>query len=87
MLLFEGLEPLARHGVSMTHLESRPARNGAWEYNFFVDVEGHIEDEAVKKALTEIKAETAVFKISRLLPQGARLSPRQLLSQNKKYWE
>ena len=68
--LFEGLEPLARHGVSMTHLESRPARNGAWEYNFFVDVEGHIEDEAVKKALTEIKAETAVFKFLGSYPKA-----------------
>ena len=54
----------------MTHLESRPARNGAWEYNFFVDVEGHIEDEAVKKALTEIKAETAVFKFLGSYPKA-----------------
>ncbi len=35
------LEPFARHGVSMTRLESRPARTGRWEYLFFVDLTGH----------------------------------------------
>jgi chorismate mutase/prephenate dehydratase len=34
------LEPLARHGVSMTRFESRPARTGLWEYLFFIDFEG-----------------------------------------------
>ena len=60
--LFEVLELLAREHVSMTHLESRPARNGAWEYNFFVDVEGHIEDEPVRKALSAVKENSAIFK-------------------------
>ena len=40
------LEPFAKHGVSMTRLESRPARTGLWEYLFFVDVEGHRDDAA-----------------------------------------
>ena len=35
------IEPLARHGVSMKRFESRPARQGAWEYYFYVDVLGH----------------------------------------------
>ena len=37
---------LPRHGVSMSRLESRPARTGLWEYLFFVDVEGHQDDPA-----------------------------------------
>ncbi len=61
--LFAALEPLSEYGISMMHLESRPARNGAWEYNFFVDVEGHIEDEPVKKALDAIQKNAAVFKL------------------------
>jgi chorismate mutase/prephenate dehydratase len=54
------LEPLARHGVSMTRMESRPSRMGMWEYVFFVDVEGHQRDPAVAVALREL-AERATF--------------------------
>ena len=57
------LEPLAKHGVSMTRLESRPARTGSWEYNFFIDVEGHAQDEKVMKALAELKEHAAFFKL------------------------
>ncbi len=49
------LVPLARHGVSMTKLESRPARSGLWEYVFFVDIEGHQSDSKVAAALLELR--------------------------------
>ncbi|MDR0770862.1 MAG: prephenate dehydratase [Burkholderiales bacterium] len=48
------LEPLAECGVSMTRLESRPARTGLWEYFFFVDLEGHRSDPAVSAALEKL---------------------------------
>ncbi|MCX7945741.1 MAG: prephenate dehydratase [Hydrogenophilus sp.] len=54
------LEPLARYGVSMTKLQSRPAKGGLWEYLFFIDVEGHRTDPPVAAALTEL-AERAAF--------------------------
>ena len=57
------LAPLAKHGVSMTRFESRPARMGAWEYYFYVDLEGHEQDEKVAKALTELKENAAFFKL------------------------
>ena len=38
------LEPLARHGISMTRIESRPSLQRKWHYVFFVDIEGHAED-------------------------------------------
>lgn len=57
------LVPLAKHGVSMTKLESRPARSGLWEYVFFVDVEGHQSDTAVAAALTELKQVAAFLKV------------------------
>jgi chorismate mutase/prephenate dehydratase len=57
------LAPLARHGVSMTRFESRPARMGTWEYYFYVDVEGHAQDDKVAKALAELKENAAFFKI------------------------
>ena len=57
------LEPLARHGVSMTKFESRPAHTGLWEYVFFVDIEGHREDACVAAALQEIDDRAAFLKV------------------------
>jgi chorismate mutase/prephenate dehydratase len=57
------LEPLARHGVSMTRMESRPSRTGMWEYVFFVDIEGHQRDPAVAAALQELGERASFLKI------------------------
>jgi chorismate mutase/prephenate dehydratase len=57
------IEPLARHGVSMKRFESRPARQGNWEYYFHIDLIGHLEDAAVAAALGEIRAQAAFFKL------------------------
>jgi chorismate mutase/prephenate dehydratase len=64
------LAPLAKHGVSMTRFESRPARIGTWEYYFYVDVEGHVEDAAVGRALEELKDNAAFFKVLGSYPLG-----------------
>ncbi|MEF9943002.1 MAG: prephenate dehydratase [Burkholderiaceae bacterium] len=60
--VFHVLSPLATHGVSMSRLESRPARTGTWAYYFYVDVEGHALDEKVARALDELKAACAFYK-------------------------
>ncbi|MEO7494354.1 MAG: prephenate dehydratase, partial [Massilia sp.] len=57
------LAPLAKHNVSMTRFESRPARIGTWEYYFYVDIEGHVFDAAVASALEELRDNAAFFKV------------------------
>jgi chorismate mutase/prephenate dehydratase len=57
------LVPFAKHGVSMSKLESRPAKSGLWEYVFFVDIEGHQADAKVAAALKELKEVAAFVKI------------------------
>jgi chorismate mutase/prephenate dehydratase len=57
------LNPLARHGVSMTRLESRPARSGLWEYVFYMDIEGHQSEARVAAALAELKQVAAFVKV------------------------
>jgi chorismate mutase/prephenate dehydratase len=47
----------------MTRFESRPARMGTWEYYFYVDIEGHLQDGKVSKALAELKENAAFFKV------------------------
>jgi chorismate mutase/prephenate dehydratase len=68
--VFRLLEPLARHGVSMTRFESRPARSGAWEYYFYIDIEGHREDAAVAAALDELVRSAAYVKILGSYPKA-----------------
>lgn len=57
------LQPLADAGISMSRLESRPARGNAWEYIFFVVCEGHRQDPKLAAALAEIEARAAFLKI------------------------
>jgi chorismate mutase/prephenate dehydratase len=57
------LEPFARHGVSMTRFESRPARTGLWEYLFFVDLAGHRDDPPVAAALAELRNKAPFLKL------------------------
>ena len=57
------LVPFAKHGVSLTKLESRPARSGMWEYVFYMDIEGHQDDGKVAVALAELKQVASFVKV------------------------
>jgi chorismate mutase/prephenate dehydratase len=70
--LYKLLEPLARHGVNMSRIESRPSRQGMWEYVFFVDLLGHVQDLPVKQALEEMQAQASLLKILGSYPRAAR---------------
>jgi chorismate mutase/prephenate dehydratase len=65
------LEPLARHGVDMTKLQSRPARAGLWEYVFYADIEGHQQDAHVQAALHELNERAAFVKVLGSYPVAA----------------
>lgn len=61
--LYSLLAPIAEHAVSMTKLESRPARAGLWEYVYFIDMEGHQSDANVVAALQALESRAAFVKI------------------------
>ena len=61
--LFDVLSPFARHGISMNRIESRPSHQSKWEYAFFIDLAGHVEDEAMKQALSELGQHVAKIKV------------------------
>jgi chorismate mutase/prephenate dehydratase len=65
------LTPLSDNGISMTRIESRPSRMGLWEYIFFIDLEGHVNDKNVQNALEIIEKEAALFKILGCYPRAA----------------
>lgn len=56
-LLYKVLEPLARHGLSMRRIESRPGQGHRWEYAFFIDVDGHVEQSPLAEAIAEMQAD------------------------------
>ncbi len=61
--LFDVLSPFARHGISMNRIESRPSHQAKWEYGFFIDLAGHIEDESMQAALAELESHSAQIKV------------------------
>ncbi len=61
--LYNVLSPFAKYGVSMNRIESRPSHTGRWQYAFFIDVSGHVEQDAVKSALSELGEYAADVKI------------------------
>ena len=68
--LLDLLGPLAKHQVSMNKIESRPAPRKKWEYVFFIDIDGHLEDVAVASAVSELKSQAALFKILGSYPRA-----------------
>jgi len=65
------LVPLKTHGVSMTRLESRPARTGQWDYYFYIDLDGHPSEPHVEAALAELRESCAFFKVIGAYPLKA----------------
>ena len=57
-------------GVSMKRFESRPARQGFWEYYFYIDLIGHQNDPAPQAALIELQANSAFFKVAGSYPRA-----------------
>jgi chorismate mutase/prephenate dehydratase len=64
------LEPLARHRVSMTRIESRPSHRRKWDYIFFIDIEGHAEEPHVARALEALKRRASLFRVLGSYPRA-----------------
>ncbi len=68
--LLKMLACFADNSVNMTRIESRPSRRGMWDYVFFVDVEGHIEDEAVAAAVRQLEDQASLVKLLGSYPRA-----------------
>jgi chorismate mutase/prephenate dehydratase len=69
-VLMRLLDPLARHGISMTRIESRPSRRRKWDYVFFVDIDGHADEEPAKTALDEVRTQAELFRVLGAYPKA-----------------
>ncbi|MDD5730471.1 MAG: prephenate dehydratase [Candidatus Omnitrophica bacterium] len=68
--LHDMLIPFKKQKINLTKIESRPSKKKAWDYYFFVDLEGHREDPKVKKALEELETHCKFLKILGSYPLG-----------------
>ncbi len=68
--LHDMLVPFKRYGINLTKIESRPSKIRAWEYYFFVDLEGHYHEAKVQKALAELKKSASHMKVLGSYPVG-----------------
>ena len=68
--LHQMLTCFADNNVSMTRIESRPSRRGMWDYVFFVDIEGHIQDESVIRSLKQLEQCASMIKLLGSYPRA-----------------
>lgn len=68
--LHDMLLPFKKYKINLTKIESRPSKTRAWEYYFFIDMEGHHNDRRVKSALAMLKDKTTYMKILGSYPAG-----------------
>jgi chorismate mutase/prephenate dehydratase len=61
--LFALLYPFEKLGLNLTSIESRPSRKKAWDYYFFIDFQGHVNDPKAQKALAEIEKAALTVKV------------------------
>jgi chorismate mutase/prephenate dehydratase len=61
---------LAENNINMSKIESRPSKNGVWDYLFFADLLGHAADTAMIDSLRKIKENASIFKVLGSFPRG-----------------
>ncbi|MEW5746807.1 MAG: prephenate dehydratase [Nitrospirota bacterium] len=68
--LYEILLPFKKESINLSKIESRPSKRKAWEYIFFIDMAGHVEDKKVQKAIDEVKEHCLYLKHLGSYPVG-----------------
>lgn len=68
--LHDMLSSFSKYGVNLSKIESRPSKRKAWDYYFFLDLEGHREEPKIKKALNELENKCKFLKVLGSYPVG-----------------
>jgi chorismate mutase/prephenate dehydratase len=70
-VLFEALQHFATRHINMSRIESRPSRRRAWDYLFFIDLDGHRDDLTLTEALAALQGTCEFVKVLGSYPRGA----------------
>jgi chorismate mutase/prephenate dehydratase len=68
--LYESLKELTARNINLTKIESRPTRQKPWEYNFYLDFEGHREDKVFQEALASLEESSPFIKVLGSYPKA-----------------
>ena len=68
--LVDALNVLARHGINLTNIDTRPSKRRNWEYYFFVDADGHCEDPHFKAALAQVRTHCGEMQVLGSFPKA-----------------
>ncbi len=74
--LYEFLRVLSARNINLTKIESRPTRQKPWEYNFYLDFEGHRQDAASREALADLESQAIFIKLLGSYPRARESSRR-----------
>jgi chorismate mutase/prephenate dehydratase len=61
--LHRAIAPFRRYRINMTKIESRPSKRKAWEYFFFIDCDGHVNNAGVEKAIAQLEQHCSFVKV------------------------
>ena len=76
--LYQALGNFAKKKINLTKIESRPLKSKAWEYVFFVELEGHIQDQKVKNALSELEKKCIFLRVLGSFPRTRKIAQEVL---------
>ncbi len=68
--LYHALEPFVARRINLMKIESHPLKERLWEYLFFVDFEGHMDDPEIRKCMEDLRGKTNFLKILGSYPRG-----------------
>jgi len=68
--LYRALQALSSRKINLTKIESRPVKDTPWQYNFFVDFQGHVQDRACREALRGLKEKATFVKVLGSYPRA-----------------
>lgn len=68
--LYKSLRAFSDHNINLTLIQSRPTKHTAWEYVFFIDVQGHPEDEGVQLAIRELERNSVFVRVLGSYPEA-----------------
>jgi chorismate mutase/prephenate dehydratase len=69
-ILYHMLEPFSKRNINLAKIESRPTKGKAWEYIFFLDMVGHVQEQNIAEAVEELRTHCQFIKVLGSYPKA-----------------
>jgi chorismate mutase/prephenate dehydratase len=78
--LYDMIQPFKKHGINLSNIVSRPTKQEAWQYMFFLECEGHYQDPFMKNAIADIEKHSLYVRVLGSYPRAqdnSKFSPKE----------